>query len=290
MRIYTPYKILFFGLVCLTLVYAQGCKKDTKASYNITYSGDLLIDDRILFSCGAQPPGNFSWDFGDGSTSTAYLPAHVYTAAGTFTVSFIVNSASVATKNIVVRSSLYDFSYTGTLWTFSPIAFQSNAPTNSTFLWDFGDGTTSTDSTPTHTYTVINHTGFADMLCDNVSLTINGDTQHRVIKALKITPGASRLAGTWSWTGGYFYPFGNPNPGIAHALNDTVFAITAVNDSTINVWGQTLPFRASSNAFCYPNGYSWNTSLFVGYARDTIFFTNSSGGVMSWNEVHYHFP
>jgi len=38
-------------------------------------------------------PASWSWDFGDGTTSTAQNPVHTYTAAGTYTVSLSVTNA-----------------------------------------------------------------------------------------------------------------------------------------------------------------------------------------------------
>ena len=43
-------------------------------------------------TCGASsgPVTSWSWDFGDGTTSTEASPLHSYTAAGVFTVSLTV--------------------------------------------------------------------------------------------------------------------------------------------------------------------------------------------------------
>lgn len=40
------------------------------------------------------PPATWSWDFGDGGSSTAQHPSHTYTAAGDFTVTLTVTNAS----------------------------------------------------------------------------------------------------------------------------------------------------------------------------------------------------
>jgi PKD repeat protein len=106
------------------------------------------------------------WSFGDGSTSTAQDPSHVYTAAGSYTVSLrVATSAGQNTQtktNYVAVSSpvppTAEFSGSPTNGS-APLAVQftdqstaGSAPTTS-WSWAFGDGGTSTVQNPRHTYT-----------------------------------------------------------------------------------------------------------------------------------------
>lgn len=193
-------------------------------------------------------------------------------------------------------SASLDFTYSGNLWVYDTIRFHSNAPSASTFLWIFGDGTTSADSTPFHIYTTINYTGYSTLLPDTVTLIVDNDTAHEVIKTLKITPGASRLAGTWHWTGGMHNPYGITVTGdTTYALPDTVFSITAIDDSTINVawgaspYGNTLPFEAVVNAYTELPGFYGHWGSEVAYIHDTIFFAYACcGGNGHWDVTSYY--
>ncbi len=102
----------------------------------------------------------WSWDFGDGSTSSAQNPTHEYTSAGTYTVSLTVTGpggSDTDTKTDYITVS------TGPTAAFSGSPTSGTAPLTVSFTdestgnptswsWDFGDGSTSTQQNPTHEY------------------------------------------------------------------------------------------------------------------------------------------
>ena len=103
----------------------------------------------------------YLWDFGDGITSTAENPTHMYTADGVYTISLTVNGpggldTEVKTNYITVYSTIHaDFSATPTSGV-APLDVDFTNLSLGDFtasLWDFGDGITSTVESPTHTYT-----------------------------------------------------------------------------------------------------------------------------------------
>jgi PKD repeat protein len=109
------------------------------------------------------PPSTWSWDFGDGGTSTLQNPTHTYASPGTYTVSLTAsNSGGSDTKTRSGYISVSappppsaDFVGSPTSGT-APLAvsftdLSSGSPTS--WSWSFGDGGTSTLQNPTHTYT-----------------------------------------------------------------------------------------------------------------------------------------
>lgn len=106
-------------------------------------------------------PTSWAWEFGDGTTSTEQSPNHVYKAMGSYTVTLTVkNNAGSSTKvsKDYISAGLgpvADFTanpQSGQLGTFILFTDQSrNSPTE--WLWEFGDGTSSTDQNPYHQYT-----------------------------------------------------------------------------------------------------------------------------------------
>ena len=114
----------------------------------------------IAFEIPQGNPSAYSylWDFGDGTTGTD--PKHTYSSAGTYMVTMTIQTApncTVAqTQEVVVSPMLpNNADYTYTVNADCSVAFTgaTGNPPNTTYSWDFGDNTTSTDQNPTHTYT-----------------------------------------------------------------------------------------------------------------------------------------
>jgi len=127
---------------------------------NITY-GQVPLP--VLFtdtSTGLNITGHL-WSFGDGATSNETSPVHVYQNRGTYTVSLQVSNASgndTITKANLIRAfdatPLADFVATPEEGE-PPLSVQfydTSAGSPTTWLWDFGDGTTTTLQSPLHTY------------------------------------------------------------------------------------------------------------------------------------------
>jgi PKD repeat protein len=134
-----------------------GPAKTTNEGSAVTLSGS---------ETGGTGPFTYSWNFGDGTTGTGSLtPTHTYANHGTFTATLTVtdslgqkSSASTAvTVNDVAPTVQVGGPYSGTPGT--AISFKGSATdpgatdaSGFTWLWDFGDNTTSTVQNPTHTY------------------------------------------------------------------------------------------------------------------------------------------
>lgn len=103
----------------------------------------------------------YTWDFGDGATSNAKNPTHIYTETGEFDVSLTVTDSLGCTntftaEDFIIINSTLNVDFTPSLTTVcagSAVEFTnlSDAAVG-TWLWDFGDGTTSSEFEPTHIY------------------------------------------------------------------------------------------------------------------------------------------
>jgi large repetitive protein len=162
--------------VSLRTINLVGSNSTTKPDY-ITVSGSLVPEPSFSqdVTSGLAPvtvhftgtatysPTSWLWDFGDGTNSTLQNPAHVYSAVGNYTVSLTAfNANGNGTKvesdliSVILPSPSADFSVDHT-WGVNNVTvrFTPVSPYATSWLWDFGDGSNSTEQYPTHTYTAV---------------------------------------------------------------------------------------------------------------------------------------
>lgn len=106
------------------------------------------------------PPLSYLWDFGDGITSTLENPTHLYGFLGNFAVTLTASNPQASdifsdtfTVGIPAQADFFHNSPISPLAT----AIFTNTSTGTqplTYLWDFGDGATSSDINPSHQYTI----------------------------------------------------------------------------------------------------------------------------------------
>ena len=142
----------------------------------ITAPDQSCANATINFQNSSSPaPVSSSWDFGDGSTAAVANPAKSYAAPGTYTVT-LTNTYSSCTATVtktiqIVNGTAASFTADKTAACKAPLTANftdQTAGSPTTWLWDFGDGSTATTQNPNHTYTTSgNYT---------VSLTTNTST------------------------------------------------------------------------------------------------------------------
>jgi len=135
--------------------------------------GDAVVFDNL--SDPGIPPDQttYLWDFGDGITSTLEEPgSHAYAAVGTYTVTLTAcNVAGCDDFNMQVVVNPYPEASFTFVADMLEVTFTNTSLYGDTFLWDFGDGITSTEMSPVHVYadagtyhvtlTVVNECGVA---------------------------------------------------------------------------------------------------------------------------------
>lgn len=117
---------------------------------------------------------SYRWDFGDGGTSTFETPQHTYTKGGSFAIKLTVtgeeNQQSDTTITISLQSPTPVAAFTvqnNNCTAACEIGFTNQSTYGNTYAWNFGDGGTSADANPKHTY--------AKGGTYTVKLTANGD-------------------------------------------------------------------------------------------------------------------
>lgn len=134
---------------------------------------------QVTFTNTSTGATNYVWYFGDGGNSNDAGPVHTYLNPGAadsvYTALLVASTAAgcsdTATTTITVAPTVLAMfshdAYPGC----APldVNFTNNSTGGSDFHWDFGDATTSTDASPSHTY--INQTGVLQVM--SVTLTVS---------------------------------------------------------------------------------------------------------------------
>lgn len=107
---------------------------------------------------------SYAWNFGDGNTSAQAIPTHSFENYGNYTVELIVITDLGCADTLELSIDIYpnpviDFSGTSVCLN-DPSVFTNTSNVDvfdndviTDYTWDFGDGNTSTQNEPTHTYT-----------------------------------------------------------------------------------------------------------------------------------------
>ena len=160
-----------FYTVLLTITDQYGCRDSVNQVIHVAPPHASFTVSDTLSTC---PPliANFTntsvngidatWDFGDGSSSNAANPIHIYNTPGIYLAKLFVNGPGnncydSVVQRIVVRGPIGSFSYSP-LNGCSPLTvnFTAVSPDGPAYVWDFNDGSTlnTPDSTISHTYTI----------------------------------------------------------------------------------------------------------------------------------------
>ena len=127
---------------------------------NFTHPTTICAGTTVNFINTSTPATASSfWSFGDNTTSTQINASKIYTTAGSYQVKLINNFGACKdsiTKTIIVKAKpLAAFSSTNNIACSAPttVQFVNNTMGGESYLWNFGDGNTSTLQSPTHSTT-----------------------------------------------------------------------------------------------------------------------------------------
>jgi PKD repeat protein len=173
----------------------------------------------------------WQWDFGDGGSSSLQNPFHTYASNGSYMVCLTAtdvcgNIDSTCQLVTVCAPLASDFSYSSTFLTSS---FTDLSNTAVQWQWDFGDGNTSTDQNPSHTFavtgtyhvclTAIDFCGNTDSTCQDITVCSPVETDFSYSQS-SLTINFSDLsfgAIQWLWTFGDGGVSADQNPSHTYA-------------------------------------------------------------------------
>lgn len=148
------------GSYTVKLVSTSGAISD-EIEHEVTVVGPeasyeySVTDKTVTFTNTSTDATSYSWDFGDQSAaSTDENPTHDYADFGIYTVVLTATADDGATSEASMEVTVAAppeaaFTYAGNALA---VTFTNASTGSSAYSWDFGDGNTSTEESPSHTY------------------------------------------------------------------------------------------------------------------------------------------
>jgi gliding motility-associated-like protein len=240
--------------VTLQVTDSEGCSRTLTQTLNLTQSPvadfNFAVEcdgTTIDFTDATAPFGtsiltDWSWDFGDGNTSIAQNPTHVFSASGTYDVTLQVSDSDGCSVTLtqtlnLIESPVADFNFDvecdGTNIAFTDATVPVGTSIITAWNWDFGDGNTSIVQNPTHDYAgsdtyavvleVIDSDGCTRTLSQNLDIlesqiadfTFNETCQGGTTNFSDASSLGMGIINAWSWN------FGDGNTSSAQNPNNT---------------------------------------------------------------------
>lgn len=145
------------------------------AGFQISQSSACLTNNSFSFSNESLHATNYTWDFGDGGTSSIPDPKHSYSSPGTYTVKLLVRndygSSDLKTMARCIEVfpmpvAAFNVNTTSSCNLDQPFEFSSSQAVR-LWQWDFGDSTTSALQNPKKNYSREGHYSIALTVTDN---------------------------------------------------------------------------------------------------------------------------
>jgi PKD repeat protein len=206
----------------------------------------------------------YTWAFGDGGTASGTLtPSHVYASDGTYTATLTVtdgqgrtspSNTTVTVNNVPPAVSVggpYSAAPASAI-NFTGTASVPDPKDTLTYLWNFGDGTTSTAQSPSHTYASAgNYT---------VTLTVTDNE------------GASASASTTAAVGQQTFPNNQSPPPLPPPTGSVVYV------STVNqLQNAVSALQSGQTIMINPGTYNLTGTLYVPQGLTNIAIRGASG-------------
>jgi len=236
---------------------------------------------------------SFTWDFGDGTKLAAGsgIVTHIYAVGGAYNVKLTLNDTNYCNSpdSLIKQISLSpnviaNFTFPAAACAPFNAVFKNTSTAGQQFFWDFGDGTTSTQTSPTHlfarsgTYSVQliavdpNTCNKRDTITKNV-IVVNKPTASYTYSPNPTMPNMPiQLVNTSSGGVSYKWIFGDGKT-LVTAKRDTTISYQYQKTGTYNVCLVVFNAAGCSDTTCT----QIDISVEVGYSVPNAFSPNGDG-------------
>lgn len=293
-----------FIRIWVYLAVAVCCYGSAKAQLTANFTSDITSGCSpilVQFSdISTGSPVSWSWNLGNGTTSTLQNPSTTYLTPGAYNVTLTVTDASNNTNTKTVTAYInaiatptVNFTASDTIPQCAPKTVQFTdlsvlgSSGTGTYFWDFGDGFTSAIQNPTHTYSspgtyhvtlsVTNSANCTKIVTKNNYITIVNKPTADFTAAntasctLPLTVSFNNTSSGGATS--YLWNFGNGNTSLSTAPSNTY---TALGSYTVTL--------IASNGACSDTAVK---PAFVNIGSLTASFTQSAASTCTGNNVTF---
>ncbi len=319
--------------VSLKVTDGNGCTDSINHQNTIVISKPIALFTADTLSCtggivtftnsSTGPSLQYAWNFGDGTTSAAVNPSHMYSKEGIYSVSLAITDlygcTDFVSKNsyIKIANPKADFTVSDTTGTCPPLVvkFTNLSKNYSFFAWEFGDGSSSSTSSPSHFYstpgvfiatlTVRGTSGCVDR--KSVRITVKGPVgDFSYDKMSGCNPLLTNFTATTTKNISFIWDF---NDGTTVATPDSIIShkyITAdsylpklilvdsagckvpvTGKDSIKVYGVTANFKTNNSIFCDSAHVAFtNTSISNDVITNYLWYFGDGSSTAFQSPVH----
>ncbi|OSZ82554.1 hypothetical protein CAP35_04610 [Chitinophagaceae bacterium IBVUCB1] len=303
-----------FACICLSILFIGNASAQAPvANFSASSTSGCSPIVANFTDLSTNTPTTWYWDLGNGSTSTLQNPSTTYITPGTYTVSLTVtNSSGTNTKTVtnyitVAPSPVVAFTADSTpscVGTKTVTFINNSVPGGTgtaTYLWDFGDGNTSTATSPTKTYStpgtytvtllVTNGNGCSKSLVKTNFIKVSNKPTASFTSANVngcSAPVTASFTNTSTGAVSYEWSFGDGNTSTATSPSHTYTANGTYNVRLIatNAFGCKDTFTSTSLVSIGSPVANFNMSTASVCSGKTVSFTNTStpaGYTSAWS-------
>ena len=310
--------LLFLLSISIYSLNAQICQAWYGYQYNPTNTTVYFTDNSYNLDSSLITVTAWQWTFGDGTSATTQTPQHIYNSIGTYYVCLTIttntgctstfcDSVNAGTQTACNPNFTYypDSSCSTCYWFYDA---STGSPTS--WLWNFGDGTTSTLQNPYHAFTTTGTYTVSLITClDTMYITIVvGSTNNCLLYATYTTIAESATGASdgsidltvYGGTAPYSYSWDNGattedinnlsegyyNVSVIDSTGCTTFASVYVADSSLNY----TPIGTLSNitqdtclAFPYDSIFVYAVNVIDSFTVDVVWaFLEVSTGTIAY--------
>lgn len=229
--------------------------------------GTACIENLVSFedmsNGGLYSIESWSWNFGDGSTSTDQNPSHEFSDVTDYQVILSVTNSNACTSSTEKTASIHalpviEFTHEEFTGINISTTFENKSTNAINYNWDFGDSTSSTEESPSHTYESIGiYTIILEGESSNGCISIDSSTIEVIgtpeASFTKTADGCGPLTVEFTNTSKgdyltYFWDFGNGTTSSEEEVDPMVYEQGVVSDTTYTV-SLTISNKAGESTF-----------------------------------------